>query len=126
MAGPRWTFYDPNTAVTYAFEINPNQGGSPDYKRNFAYAKTAAANGKTLIFEGRREPFKMDLQGTLLEQSQYDALVTWWNKGNQILMTDDLGRQFWVVIENFKPTRVRAVQHPWKHTYSLSVTVVDW
>lgn len=126
MAGPRWTFFDPSTSDTYAFEINPNTGGSPDYKRNFAYSNTAAADGKTLVFEGRKTAPTLEVSGTLLTQAQYDAFVTWWQKRNQILMTDDLGRQFWVVIENFKPTRVRAVQHPWKHTYSLSLTIIDW
>jgi hypothetical protein len=126
MAGPRWTFYDPEMSATYSFEINPNSGGSPDFKRNFTYQNTAGAFGKTLIFEGRGEPQKMELSGTLLTQAQYDAFVTWYLKRNQILMTDDLGRQFWVVIEEFKPTRVRSVQHPWKHTYTISVTVVNW
>lgn len=126
MSVVRWSFYDPFTTDTYVFEINPNDGGSRQFKRNFAYQNTAAADGKTLVFEGRAQQQSVDFSGTLLTQAQFDAFQTWWAKGNQILMTDDLGRASWIVIEEFTPKRVRAVQYPWKHTYNIKATVVDY
>ena len=126
MSVVRWTFFDPFTSDTYTFEINPNEGGSPAFKRAFSYQATAAAEGRTLVFEGRAAPKSMDFSGTLLTEAQLEAFETWADKGNQIKVTDDLGRESWIVIEEFIPKRVRAVQYPWKHSYTVKATVVDW
>jgi hypothetical protein len=126
MTVTRWSFYDPFTTDTYTFEINPNDGGSRQFKRNFVFQATAAADGKTLVFEGRADPQTVDFSGTLLTEDQFNAFQTWWEKRNQILMTDDLGRTSWIVIQEFQPKRVRAVQWPWKHTYTVKATVVDY
>lgn len=122
----RWTFFDPFTNDTYTFEINPNEGGSRAFKRSFAYQATAAADGRTLVFEGRAAPQSVDFSGTLLTSDQLAAFQTWSEKGNQIKLTDDLGRESWIVIEEFTPKRARAVQYPYKHTYTVKATVVDY
>ena len=95
MAVVRWTFYDPGSNETYTFHINPNEGGSPPYKKNFMYHTTAAPDGKTLIYQGRPEIQNLEFSGVILEQGHFDAFVTWWQKQNQIRITDDLGRTFW-------------------------------
>jgi hypothetical protein len=126
MAVVRWTFTDPFTSDVYTFDVNPKEGGSPAYTRNLTQKSTAAADGKTLVFEGRANPLSMDFSGVLLTEAQFNAFVTWWSKKNQIQLTDDLGRTFWVVISEFTPKRERAVQYPWKHSYSVKATVVDY
>jgi hypothetical protein len=126
MAVVRWTFEDPTAAQTYEFEINPNDGGSPGYERNVSYQNTSAPDGKTLIFEGAPRAQELEFSGTLLTQEQYDAFVTWWQKKNQVKMTDDLGREWWIVITRFAPTRERSVHYPWKHSYSVTAVIVDW
>lgn len=122
----KWSFYDPFTSETYTFQVNPKEGGTPAYKRKFSYQATAAASGKTLVFEGRAEPFSVDFSGTLLTEGQLNAFVQWWEKRNQIKLTDDLGREYWVVIEEFVPKRERAMHYPFKHSYTCKATVVDW
>lgn len=126
MAVVRWTFDDPVTLDHYQFEVNPNDGGSPTLAKNFQYSNTSAPDGKTVVFEGRDKVQQIEFSGVILEQSQYDAFVTWWNHRNQVLITDDLGRQFFIVIEQFVPTRRRSAMHPWKHDYKISATIVDW
>jgi len=126
MAVVKWTFFDPTADVTYTFEINPNAGGSPPYKRNLAYQATAAADGQTLVFEGRAAPQEIEFSGVILTQSAFDAFVTWFNVKNQVKLTDDLLREFWVVISEFTPTRQRAHSYPWKHSYTAKATIVDW
>ena len=119
----RWTFTDTATSDTYTFEVNPNTGGSPTYPKQFNYQATAAPDGKTLIFEGRDQPQKIEFSGTLTEQSQYDAFATWWKKRSQIELVDDLGRTFTIIIENFTPTRKRNAIKPWMHDYKVSATL---
>lgn len=122
----RWIFYDPGTAETHVFSINPKSGGSPGYKKTFTFANTAAPDGKTLVFQGRAEVQNLVFEGTILEQADLDAFVTWWQKQNQIVVTDDLGRTFSIIIQEFTPKRERAVHSPWKHSYSCSAVIVDW
>lgn len=120
----RWTFYDGTD--TYTFEINPDTGGSPAYAKTITSQSTLAPNGKTLVFEGTDQVPKFEFSGTILTEAHFNAFLEWWDKRRQIQVTDDLGRQFWIYLETFTPTRVRAVQHPWKHSYQVSAVILDW
>jgi hypothetical protein len=122
----RWTLYDPIELVTYTFHINPFEGGSPQFRKKVNYQSTSAPDGLTLIFEGQDEVQEITWEGTILEQAHYDALYEWWAKRRQLLLTDDMGREFWVYLQTFEPKRVRAAHHPWKHTYSMKAVILDW
>lgn len=119
----RWMFTDTSTSTSYTLEVNPDAGGSPTHQKHFGFESTAAPDGKTLIFEGRDQPQKLEFSGTLLSEAHYTALATWFSKRSQIIITDDLGRQFTVIIESFTPTRVRSALYPWKHTYKITATL---
>lgn len=126
MAVNRWDFFDPSTSQTYEFEINPNAGGSPSYEHNYQYVNTAAPDGKVLVYEGRDSPKKLNFSGTLLTQTHFEAFVTWWSKKHQITVTDDLNRTFTILIDKFTPRREKASRSPWKHSYEVEATIVDW
>jgi hypothetical protein len=126
MAVERWTFTDPVTLDSYEFEINPSDGGSPTYKKNIAFQNTAAPDGRVLAFEGRPSPQTGNFKGTILTEEHYNAMLEWFGVKNQIYMTDDLGRTQSIYITDFDPQRVRAVQHPWKHSFTVSYFVLDW
>lgn len=121
----RWTLYDPATDTTRTFLVNPNAGGTPAYKKNLTFVATAAPQGQTLAFQGRADPQYHDVSGTLLTEAEFNFFVAAYNTQNQMLLTDDLGRQFWVVVTEFTPVRVRAATAPWKHTYSLKALIVN-
>lgn len=126
MAVTRWVFTDPVTLDTYNFEINPNDGGSPQYAKNLTYSVTSAPDGKVVAFEGRERPKTLEFSGVLLTQAHFEAMLEWYNKQYQVSVTDDLGREFSIIIESFSPQRQRAVHYPWKHQYSVRATIVDW
>lgn len=122
----RWLFYDPVEDETYTFEINPNDGGSPQFAKKITDQSTVAPGGKTLLFEGADEVQTLEFSGVILEQTQYDAFRLWWAKRRQIKVTDDLEREYWVYIKTFAPKRERAIHHPWKHSYSVTAVILDW
>lgn len=122
----RWTFYDPTGPTTYNFPINPNEGGSPELRKTISYQNTSAPDGKVLVFEGRDSPPTMSFSGTLLTEAQYEAFETWFQKRRQIKITDDLDREYWIYITSYAPKRVRARNYPWKHTYQIEATIIDW
>lgn len=122
----KWTFFDPVTSETYTFDINPNTGGSPPYKKKMAYENTTAPDGKTLMFEGQDEVQQLEWSGVILSEDQHNKYIEWWQKRRQIQVTDDLGRQYWVYLTSYAPKRERARSYPWKHQIEVSATIVNW
>lgn len=122
----RWTFTDDVDLTSYTFEINPKQGGSPGIKKRVGYEYPCAPDGLVIRFEGMDEVQELAWDGTILTQEHYMALYTWADLRHQIRLLDDLGRDYWIYIAEFVPTRVRAASHPWKHTYTAKATVLDW
>lgn len=122
----KWKFDDLTDSTTAQFEINPNEGGSFPYEKNITSQSTLAPGGKTLLFEGARAVPEVTFSGTILTQTQYNTMVTWFSKMHQIRITDDLGRAYMCYIKQFDAKRVRARQSPWKHSYVCTVILVDW
>lgn len=124
----RWTFEDLTlaTPTSYEFEINPSDGGSPQYKKQIINRSTCATDGQVIVQEGRDQPNETSFSGTILTEEMYNEMVSWFNKRHQIKVTDDLGREFFIYITAFEPRRVRAVQHPWKHAYTVQYIELDW
>lgn len=121
----RWSIWDPTTSTTTAFEINPVAGGTPTKQKQINYQSTAAPDGKLLVFEGRDQPQEIKFNGTILYESQYTQFNTWFNLRHQVLLTDDLGRQFWIYFTSFEATRKRRRSHPWAHDYAVTATILD-
>lgn len=124
MSVVRWTFYDGTN--TYTFPVNPNEGGSPQRQRTLTELSPTAPQGRTIMFEGPEKVQSIDIKGTILEQIHFEAFNAWFDKRQQIRITDDLGRQFWVMFEDFKPTRARTVHWPWRHNYSATFKILSW
>lgn len=121
----RWKLHDPATNIYVELPINPVEGGSPTYRKNISYQSTAAPGGTTLMFEGQDEPKQMEVSGEILTREHYEMLTLWFNKRNQIQLTDDLGRVMWIYITEFSPKRVRSTVYPWRHSYTLKYTALD-
>lgn len=127
MAGVvRWTFTDPQSLEVYTFEINPNDGGTPSPAKNLVFESASAEEGQPIIFEGRPKLNEQTASGTILTETQYNSLLYWYNKKRQIVMTDDLNRPTTIYISGIDFKRVRRVQAPWMHTYTLKYYILDW
>lgn len=122
----KWTFYDPIADVTHTLDVNPSAGGSPDYQKSISYMNTSAPDGKTIIFEGRDKPNEMTFEGTILSEEQYNQYKTLFDIRHQVLLTDDLGREFWIYFTGYTPRRGRKVHYPWYHTYTVKYVELDW
>lgn len=125
MALVRWTFTDAVTFDSYVFELNPNDGGTPALKKNFTYASSLAPEGTALVFEGAREIPTETVTGIIRSKEALDAFKTWFHKSSPIIMEDDLGRQFTIMITEFVPKRKRASSAPWKHDYTLTYLIFE-
>lgn len=122
----KWRFHDPSLGETYTFEVNPNDDGIPGYKKNYQTTVTTAPDGKVLLFEGRDEPRRGSFSGVSLSEAQHLAFIHWFEKRNQITVTDDLSRTYTIIIDSYEPKRKRNRSHPYRHDYTISYIVVDW
>lgn len=120
-----WTFYDPVTSEQYAFQVNPNEHTAPNRQKKMSIADTSAPDGRTILFEGRREVQKTSWSGVIISQEQFQEFDVWFEKPYQILLTDDRGQEYWVYLDSWAPTRQRAQNYPWKHEYTMSAYVLD-
>lgn len=120
----KWTFTDPTDSSVYTFAINPNDGGSPQYKKRVVQVNTTAPNGNVVVYEGADEPLSGSFSGVILDLTQYQAMVTWFSKRYPIMVEDDLGREQTIYITEFTPKRERARSHPYKHSYTVSYVVL--
>lgn len=122
----RWKFFDPVDSTTTAFEVNPNEGGSLLLEKPIVARSTVAQGGVTILFEGNKPVQQIVFSGILYSETALNVMVDMFAKRHQIRLTDDLGRQFMIFIDKFEPKRVRARHSPWKHTYTITATIVDW
>lgn len=124
MAVVRWRFTDTVTSAVYTFAVNPDSGGSPQYRKQLATVQTTAPGGAVILFEGADEPRTGTFSGTILELAHYQAFTTWWAKRYPIVMRDDLGRDQTIYITEFAPERVRSALYPYKHKFTCSYVVL--
>lgn len=122
----KWQFHDPSMSETYVFEINPNDDGLPEYKKNFQVMSTSAPDGNVVVFEGRDEVRRGSFSGVTLSEEQHLKFIEWFEKRNQITVTDDLYRTFSIIIESYAPKRRFTRTRPWKHDYTMGYIIVDW
>jgi hypothetical protein len=119
----RWLLHDPFIGDNYTFDMNPNADSSPQLKKTLAFVATAAPDGALIIAEGRDQPMQMQLTGTLLTQTQYTTLSSWFTRRHPIVLTDDLGRQLTIYITGFSPKRKVSRNFPWRHDYTVDCYV---
>lgn len=129
-----WVFTDPITSDVYELPVNPNSdSGSNAMAKaiNYStmsglaqpepdtYVPAAVINSKGMELE----PFKYS--GNIYTDTQLLAFEAWMNKDYPIQIEDDLGRVLLVILESFEISRVRSRQHRWKHTYTLTGTILE-
>lgn len=119
----RWSFTDPVTSETYSFRANPNQA-QKQAKLTVTAQSTTASDGAALLFEGEQELAVGSFSGTVVTEAQYLQFVSWFKKRRPILLTDDLGRQSYVVLTDFDPKRAWGVRSPYKMKYTMNYTIL--
>jgi hypothetical protein len=111
------------TSFAYTMEINPSDGGSPSIQKNVQISQSSGPNRVNIVQEGASQAPLMGFSGTILTQSQLEALEMWFDRRVFIKITDDLGREFYGVFSKFTPKRSRRASNFWYHTYDAEFTL---
>jgi hypothetical protein len=126
----RWVFQaydfsDVNAVDTYVLPTNPSR-----MRRSFGNIvidsePTTVSNGKVISWEGAPVPPRWSFEGSVLTKDAYRQIVRWGQTSQRFYITDHLGHRYLVKVITFDAQRVRDMNRPWNHTYSMEVAVLQ-
>lgn len=123
MTDHRWQFYNPTTATTVRFPLNPAEGALPSMEKVVEATTTTSPSGQPLIFEGRQRPRSFSLSGTIIDESHYNFMVDWFNSSVACQVTDELGNTFSLYLIKFSPKRKNRTNAPWAMDFDAEALV---
>jgi hypothetical protein len=117
----QWTLTDLSTGtpVIYTFPINPNQFDPPDYRPNISEEQATAPTSPAVLFQGRPNLGKGSFSGLVASQAFYDNLSVWATKWYPMILTDDQGQTWNILISGFSKTRIRRAINQWRYDYTV-------
>lgn len=118
----QWTITDFSTGapVEWAFPINPNTFEHPGRSATFVEEATVGSVGGTIIFQGRDSVPILSFTGVVTSQQFYEDLRAQLDKWYDLLLTDDQGNSWTVIVQTYSFTRKKsAINH---HRYDYNVT----
>lgn len=126
----KWKFIDyfqtGPTPYQYQWEINPNDGGSPEITKSLSILQNTGPNRINLVMEGQSTVPTLQFTGVILSQQQYETMEIWFDRRVLIQLVDDLERNFYGVFSKFSPKRSRRAGNPWYHTYDAEFAVTAY
>lgn len=126
MALVPWTLTDNSTGTpeVFTFPINPVEHKPPNRQANITEETSSAPNGQVIMFQGRDRLRKGSFSGAVLTVGFYTDLDAWANKWYPLIMTDDAGQAWAIMITEIDWARVKRVLWPYRHNYTINYTVV--
>lgn len=127
MTTQRWTFYDPVALTSYTVPRNPNvMTNIPTVARNLRHAPAWGGDDRVVSYELPSDPLTFEFGGSIADEAHYNALLSWAQVDNEIIITDHLGRSFLVFITAFQPTEQQPTRrNPWRITYTMICTLLE-
>lgn len=119
MARIAWVITDPTDSTSYFFDVNPSDANTPIFEKSVSEMTLSAPGSRTLLFEGSDKAGKMSISGTLLSQDQHDALLLWYGKRRNLIVTTDLGQVFTMYMVKLGMSRSSSKSYPWKHKFNI-------
>ncbi len=121
MARTAWTLDDNSTGttVTYTFPFNPKDFAPPGREGTTTQKQTTGTAGASVLFQGRDKAGQGQFGGMARSQQQVTDITTWSNKWYPLILSDDLGRSWNILITNVSWTRVKKVNNIWLHEYTI-------
>ncbi len=127
MARTPWKLTDNSTgsAVVLSFTINPKEATYPGREATIGEELTTAPGGQVILFQGRDKVRKMTFAGSVMSQTWYNGLDTWKDKWYPLVLEDDLGKVWTVLITKWEWTRIRRAGATYRFDFKATVRVVS-
>ena len=118
---PQWTLTDNSTGspVVFTFDINPREYTPPGRKGRFQTQTTVASGGQAVLFQGRDEVPSGSFTGAVRTQSFYNGIDAEAAKWYPLVLTDDQGTTWDIIITNINWTRLKRATNQWRYDYTI-------
>lgn len=126
MARTAWTLTDNSTGtpVVLEFEVNPRTAKYPNRQAKMSTESGTSPTATTILFQGRDAVPKFSFSGRVRGQTFYQNLDLWKDKWYPLVLTDDLGNTWDVIIESFTFSRLNRHTEPWAFDVDASFWVL--
>jgi hypothetical protein len=84
---------------------------------------TVSGSSHYLAFQPKNEPATLEIQGTIYNQTDFNAFYTWTQKTNRLTLTDHLGRTWTVQMKQFSTVWGRNPRRQYRQRYTLTMLV---
>lgn len=120
MARVAWTLTDLSTGTPEVLEfvINPNEFEPPNRRMRVSAMNTTT--GSNVIFGGGDEVPTGSMKGAVNSEVFYDDLRLWSQKWWPLVLTDDLGNSWSILIKDVSWTRLRRAIYPHRYDYTIT------
>jgi hypothetical protein len=121
----QWTLTDNSSGspVVLTFDINPVGFDPPGRTATIQTRSTSAPNGQPIMFQGHDEIPRASFKGAVITETFYNSLVTWSAKRYPLVLADDEGSTWTILITEWKWSRVKR-RNPWRYDYTAVVLVL--
>lgn len=121
----QWTLTDNSTGtpVVLTFDINPSEFSPGGRESAVTQTSTSAPNGQPILFQGHDKLVRASFKGAVLTETFYNTLDLWKDKHYPMVLTDDEGSTWNILITGWKWTRVKR-RNPWRYDYNADVLVL--
>ena len=122
----KWTITDSSTGsdVVWTFPVNPNEFSPPARKGTFKKQSVLSPTGPTVLFQGQDAVPSLKFSGIVNTETFYNELRAELDKWYTLVLTDDQGSYWDVVIESYNFNRKRTALNQWRYDYDVSAIVV--
>lgn len=129
----RWLFYDPLSADSYTFAINPDSMTSPEPPQKQVrtgpgrtqHSDPPGTQPRAVTFMTKPAPWEWEFSGAIREQAQYTALRDWVARGTAVMVRDHLSRVWKVYLTDFLPAEYpKASRIFWRIRYTVKVQIL--
>lgn len=118
------TDYSSGTASEYVFPVNPNQFKAPGREATFKNETATSPTGGTILFQGRDGTRKLSFGGAVNSEAFFNSLSTQLDKYNALVLEDDQGSTWNIVVQSYTMVRVRRALNQWRYDYEVSAIIV--
>lgn len=117
----QWKLTDNSTGtpVVFSFPLNPKSFDPPGYAANITQEQTTSPAGNTVLMLGRMQPANGTFSGIIHTASFFSDAQTWFTKWYPMVLTDDQGNTWNIVITSYQPTRLKRAINRWRYDYTV-------
>jgi hypothetical protein len=122
----QWTLTDNSTGTpdVFTFPINPNTFEPPNRRARVTPEYSSAGSGSRILFQGQDETPRGSFGGVINAQVQHEDMVLWGAKWYPLVLADDLGNTWNILITDYKETRLNRHLYPHRYDYTIEFLVI--